>query len=160
VILPDVNVLVHAFRGDTSDHVRCHSWLDGVVNGESRYGMSPQVLSAVVRITTHPKVFKRPSNLEEVLRFAELLLGQPQCVPVQPGDGHWRIFTRLCLEADARGQPRARRLVRGDGNRGGMRMGDPGPRLLAVPRAEVPPAGLSHRCERSEHPGLTTLTRS
>jgi uncharacterized protein len=103
VILPDVNVLVHAFRGDTSDHAVCRSWLDGVVNGESRYGMSLQVLSAVVRVTTHPKVFNRPSDLEEVLRFADLLLGQPQCVPVQPGDAHWGIFTRLCREADARG---------------------------------------------------------
>jgi hypothetical protein len=103
VILPDVNVLVHAFRGDASEHARCRGWLDGVVNGEARYGMSPQVLGAVVRITTHPKVFERPSDLEEVLRFADLLLGQPHCVPVQPGDGHWRIFGRLCLEGDARG---------------------------------------------------------
>lgn len=103
MILPDVNVLVHAFRSDASDHALCRSWLDGVVNGESRFGMSLQVLSAVLRVTTHPKVFKRPSDLEEVLRFADLLLEQPQCVPVQPSDAHWGIFTRLCREADARG---------------------------------------------------------
>jgi toxin-antitoxin system PIN domain toxin len=65
--------------------------------------MSPQVLSAVVRIVTHPKVFKQPSSLEEVLGFCEVLLGQPHCVVVQPGDVHWDIFTRLCREADARG---------------------------------------------------------
>jgi toxin-antitoxin system PIN domain toxin len=103
VILPDVNVLVHAFRRDSSDHVLCRSWLDKVVNGESRYGMAPHVLSAVVRVTTHPKVFKRPSALDEVLRFAEVLLDQPHCVVIQPGDGHWGIFTRLVREADARG---------------------------------------------------------
>jgi hypothetical protein len=31
MILPDVNVLVHAFRSDFSDHNLCRSWLDGVV---------------------------------------------------------------------------------------------------------------------------------
>jgi toxin-antitoxin system PIN domain toxin len=103
VILPDVNVLVAAFRTDAPDHARCRPWLGGVVNGESRYGMSPQVLSGVIRITTHPKVFKRPSPLAEVLEFAEVLLAQPHCVVIQPGESHWPIFTRLCRAADARG---------------------------------------------------------
>ena len=103
MILPDVNVLVHAFRADASDHPLCRSWLTDVINGESRYGMSPQVLSAVVRVTTHPKVFKRPSPLAEVLHFGEVLLQQPHCAVIQPGDGHWEIFTRLCRDGDARG---------------------------------------------------------
>lgn len=103
MILPDVNVLVHAFRRDASEHALCRSWLDKVVNGESHYGMAPQVLSGVVRVTTHSRVFKQPSTLDEVLRFGGILLDQPHCVVVQPGDGHWRIFTRLCREADARG---------------------------------------------------------
>lgn len=103
MILPDVNVLVHAFRPDASDHTSCRSWLEEVVNGESRYGMSPQVLGGVVRVTTHPRVFKEPSPLAEVLGFAEVLLGQPHCVVVQPGEAHWAIFMRLCRAADARG---------------------------------------------------------
>jgi len=103
VILPDVNVLVHAFRRDASDHELCRSWLDGVVNGDSRFAMSPQVLSGVIRIATHPKVFREPSGIDEALHFAEVLLEQPHCVAIQPGDGHWAIFTRLCREADARG---------------------------------------------------------
>jgi len=54
VIHPDVNVLVHAFQSDSSNHDTCATWLDGVVNDDSRYGMAPQVLSGVVRVTTHP----------------------------------------------------------------------------------------------------------
>jgi hypothetical protein len=103
MVLPDVNVLVHAFRADTSDHRMCRAWLDGVVNGSSRYGMSPQVLSRVIRITTHARVFAQPSRLDEVIRFCDVLRGQPTCVPIQPGERHWSIFTGLCLDADARG---------------------------------------------------------
>jgi toxin-antitoxin system PIN domain toxin len=103
MILPDVNVLVNALRSDATDHRLCRSWLDGVVNGESRYGMSPQVLAAVVRVATHTRVFKQPSTLKEALGFADVLLGQSHCVVVQPGESHWEIFDRLCREADARG---------------------------------------------------------
>jgi toxin-antitoxin system PIN domain toxin len=103
VILPDVNVLVHAFRSDSNDHLLCRGWLAEVVNGDSRYGISPQVLSGVVRVTTHPKVFAHPSGLAEVIEFCELVMAQPYCVLVRPGLQHWSIFSRLCKEADARG---------------------------------------------------------
>ncbi len=52
----------------------------------TRYGMAPQVLSGVVRITTHPKVFAEPSGLDEVLRFCNTLLAQSHCVVIQPGE--------------------------------------------------------------------------
>jgi toxin-antitoxin system PIN domain toxin len=103
VILPDVNILVHAFRSDTSEHERCRSWLDRLVNGDARYGMAPQILSSVIRITTHPKVFVKPSGMDEVLQYCEILLAQSRCVVIQPGERHWEIFTRLCTEAEARG---------------------------------------------------------
>jgi hypothetical protein len=103
VILPDVNVLVTAFRSDASGHGLCRRWLDSVVNGDARYGMAPQILSGVIRVTTHPKVFARPSRLEEALRFCDVLLSPPHCVVIQPGERHWEIFKRMCTGADARG---------------------------------------------------------
>ena len=103
MILPDVNVLVHAFRSDSSDHDLCRRWLNEVVNGNSRYGISPQVLSGVIRVTTHPRIFSRPSVLVEVIGFCELIIAQPHCVLIHPGPQHWSIFVRLCKDADARG---------------------------------------------------------
>jgi toxin-antitoxin system PIN domain toxin len=103
MILADVNVLVHAFRSDATDHHLCRKWLHRIVNADSRYGLSPQVLSAVIRLTTHPKIFARPSSTTEATAFCDLLIAQPNCMIVQPGAEHWRIFTGLCKEADARG---------------------------------------------------------
>jgi len=103
MILPDVNVLVNAFRRDTDEHALCRRWLESVVNGDSRYGMSPQVLSGVIRVSTHPKVFSQPSGLDEVIRFCELLMDEPHCVLIGPGQQHWSIFSLICKEADARG---------------------------------------------------------
>ena len=103
MILPDVNILVHAFRSDSSHHAICRAWLDSVVNGDTRYAMAPQILGGVMRITTHPKVFAMPSGLVEAIEFCDTLLAPPHCVIVQPGERHWEIFKRLCMEADARG---------------------------------------------------------
>ena len=103
MILPDVNVLVHAFRSDSSDHRLCRAWLSGILNGNSRYGMAPQVLSGVIRVATHPRVFVHPSRCPEVVAFCESLIAQPHCVLIQPESQHWEIFTGLCSAADARG---------------------------------------------------------
>lgn len=53
MILPDVNVLIYAFRKDVPQHAVCRPWLDSIVSGDARFGLSTMVLSAVVRITTN-----------------------------------------------------------------------------------------------------------
>ena len=103
MILPDVNVLLHAFRRDAADHSAYRAWLDRVVNGDMAYAMSPQVLSSFIRIATHPRIFVQPSSLTEALAFASVLLEQPNCQILQPGQRHWDIFCRLCRSAKAAG---------------------------------------------------------
>ena len=103
MILPDVNVLVHAFRSDSTDHDLCRGWLSRILNGNSRYGISPQVLSGVIRVTTHPRIFVQPSPLSEAIAFCDTLVAPSHCVLIQPTAQHWEIFTRLCKAGDARG---------------------------------------------------------
>jgi hypothetical protein len=51
MILPDVNVLIYAFRKDLPPHALCRAWLAGVVMSGAHFGLSPLVLSAVARVT-------------------------------------------------------------------------------------------------------------
>jgi toxin-antitoxin system PIN domain toxin len=103
MILPDVNVLIYAFRADVTQHAVCRKWLAGVIDGDARFGLSPAALGAVVRITTNPRAFKTPSAIDEAFGFCDDLLGQPHCQVVEPGERHWAIFRRLCAETDTRG---------------------------------------------------------
>ena len=103
MILPDVNVLIYAFRSDSAHHAICKSWLDQVVTGDARFGMSPLALSAAVRITTQPRIFRQPSAVAEVFAYCGNLLGHSHCAVVEPGERHWGIFERLCGEADIAG---------------------------------------------------------
>jgi toxin-antitoxin system PIN domain toxin len=103
MILPDVNVLIYAFRKDVPQHAICGPWLISVVHGNSRFGLSPLALSALVRVTTNPRAYREPSATEEAFGFCEDLLGQSHCQIVEPGERHWDIFRRLCVETDIRG---------------------------------------------------------
>jgi hypothetical protein len=104
MILPDVNVLIYAFRKDVPQHAICRPWLDGVVTGDARFGVSRLALSAVVRITTDTRSYPAPSTLEDTFGFCEDILGQPHCQLVEPGERHWDIFKRLCVETNTRGR--------------------------------------------------------
>lgn len=103
MLLPDVNVLVYAHREDARDHAAHKRWLSALVNGDDAYAMTSVVLSGFLRVVTHPRVFSAPTPLRDALTFVRQLREPPQCVPVEPGARHWSIFTKLCLEHDARG---------------------------------------------------------
>ena|ERR1700742_765902 len=103
MILPDVNVLVAAFRSDQLQHSVCRPWLADIVTRDARFGLSTLVLSAVVRITTNGRIFKSPSSIGEAFDFCQSLLSQPHCQLVEPGERHWDIFRSLCEQADVRG---------------------------------------------------------
>ena len=101
--LPDVNILVYASRNDLEHSPVSQAWLNSVVNGEGRFGLSRLTLSAVVRITTNRKIFRQPSTLAEAFEFCRALVAQPNCHLLEPGERHWGIFQRLCTEANVVG---------------------------------------------------------
>jgi uncharacterized protein len=103
MILADVNVLIGAFRRDSPEHAICRTWLDSVILGDASFGVSPLALAALVRITSGRRFFAAPSSLDEAIGFCEDLLNQPHCQIVEPGERHWGIFRRLCVETGTRG---------------------------------------------------------
>lgn len=103
MILPDVNVLIYAFRPDSPRHPEYRAWLQGVVEGPNAYGMSSQALASVLRICTHPKIYQEPSTVAETMTFCEALLKPSHATLVQPGARHWSIFAELCASSGASG---------------------------------------------------------
>ena len=103
MMLPDVNVLIYAFRQDSSHHSLCKPWVENLVAGDAKFGISPLALSAVVRVTTNSRSYKSPSTLEEVFRYSDYLSASPNCQLLRPGERHWDIFKRLCIATDTRG---------------------------------------------------------
>ncbi len=103
MVLIDVNVLLYAHRRSYPEHSRYRQWLEGEINSDRAYGIADLVLSAFIRIVTHPGVFPRPSSLEKALAFVGEIRDRPNRVTVAPGERHWDIFTDLCRRVGAKG---------------------------------------------------------
>jgi toxin-antitoxin system PIN domain toxin len=103
MILPDVNILIYAFRKDDPHHAVCNPWLTEIVSSEARFGISPLTLSALVRVTTGLRAYRAPSSPAEAFTFCDFIINQPNCQLVEPGERHWNIFSRICIETNTRG---------------------------------------------------------
>lgn len=104
MILADVNVLVYAHRQDAADHRRFREWLEGIIARPEAFGVAEILLSAFVRVVTHPRIFNPPTPLERALQFCHFLRHQPNAVLITPGERHWDIFSNLCSQAHATGE--------------------------------------------------------
>lgn len=101
--LADVNVLVYAFRDAAPRHLEYRAWLEALVAAPEPFALADSVLAGFLRVVTHPRIFHPPAPVEDALAFVDALRGQPNAVVVAPGAGHWEVFTRLCRDAQARG---------------------------------------------------------
>lgn len=99
----DVNVLVHAQRNESDDDARARRWLEDALNAHEAVGISEAVLSAMVRIVTHPRVFVQPSRPSEALAFAQAIIAAPGATVVRPGERHFEIFADLVAQHRLRG---------------------------------------------------------
>jgi len=103
MVLCDVNVVLGAGMRESPHHDVCRARIDGLLNAQERFAISDLVLSAVIRIATNPKVFKKPSSLASAFAFVRTFRDHPDAVVVSPGPRHWRIFQELATKSNCRG---------------------------------------------------------
>lgn len=73
------------------------------MRGPEPFGVADLVLSGFVRIVTHPRVFTKPTPVEQAFAFCRSVRGRPNAVVIAPGARHWTIFSALCESVGARG---------------------------------------------------------
>jgi len=95
VILPDVNVLVHAFRREYPEHEAYRSWLHAVLTGVEDLALLDPVLIGVVRISTHPRIFEQPAPLRDALAYVDVLRRAPVARSVASSDAVWSRMVEL-----------------------------------------------------------------
>lgn len=95
MILPDVNVLVYAFRREAVGHERYAAWLAEVVAGAEELALHDLVLSGFVRIVTNPRVVPTPAPTVLALDFVGRLRAARRSRWVPPGGASWDRLARL-----------------------------------------------------------------
>lgn len=101
--IPDLNVLVAAFRLEHPDHDAARAWLRTALESGEALGLSTSVATGVVRLLTNRRMWLAPDSPDSALLHLETLRRNPSVIDVAPGPRHWDVFARLCREGDARG---------------------------------------------------------
>ena len=100
MILPDVNVLVHAHNVDSAVHEKALLWWDACLAGPEGIGLAWAAVLGFVRIATNRRIVARPLPVQDVMQRIHNWLALAHVHLVQPSDTH---FVRLRSELERLG---------------------------------------------------------
>jgi toxin-antitoxin system PIN domain toxin len=103
MVVPDVNILLYAFREELPEYPRARRWLTDALANEEPIGLPDVVASGFIRIATHPRTYTPPTPVDRALDFIEALLSHTSCIRIEPGPRHWTIFSDLCRSLQLQG---------------------------------------------------------
>jgi hypothetical protein len=98
VILPDVNVLVYAFRREADRHEAYASWLASVVAGGDELALHDLVLTGFVRIVTNPSLVPTQAPTSMALEFVGRLRAARRARWIPAGAPAWAKLDELCSQ--------------------------------------------------------------
>ena len=77
MVVVDTNVLVYAADADSQFHVACRSWLERQRRLADAWYVTWAILYEFLRVTTHPRVMRKPWTAQAVWNFIAALLASP-----------------------------------------------------------------------------------
>lgn len=95
LILPDVNVLVYAYRREADEHERYAAWLSDLVAGRDDLGLVESTLLGFVRIVTNPRTAADPAPTAEALAFVLALRSGPRVRWLTPTAATWEALAAI-----------------------------------------------------------------
>ncbi|MGH8048688.1 MAG: type II toxin-antitoxin system VapC family toxin [Chthoniobacterales bacterium] len=103
MILPDINLLIHAHNSDSPRHAAARGWWDAKLAGSEGVGLAWVVILGFIRITTHASVLTNPWRPDEALSRIEEWLALPHFFIPQPSDRHFERLKSLLEQAGTAG---------------------------------------------------------
>jgi toxin-antitoxin system PIN domain toxin len=98
VIVPDVNVLVFAYRREADRHERYARWLNQVVAGSDELGLVDMVLAGFLRIVTNPRILASPAPMVDAMAFVDGVRAAQRGRRVSATDSTWSVLSSLAAE--------------------------------------------------------------
>jgi uncharacterized protein len=97
MILPDINVLIHAHNSESPIHEQARHWWDATLAGTEGVGLAWVVILGFIRISTHRNILQNPMTPTETCSRLEEWLSLPHFHIVTAAEGHFQKL-RLQLE--------------------------------------------------------------
>jgi len=88
VFVVDTNVLVYAADKRADGHERCRELLSQWRSQPNPWYLTWGIIYEFIRVTTHPRVFRKPWKAPDSWRFVESLLDSPSLGVLAHGERH------------------------------------------------------------------------
>lgn len=95
MILPDVNVLVYAYREEVEQYPQYAEWLSQILRGREPLALHDPVLSGFVRVVTNPRVFDEPTPVALALGLVSRLRHARYARWLPSGHSTWEALGRF-----------------------------------------------------------------
>jgi len=92
VILPDVNLLLHAYNSHSSVHAAARRWWEGRMTEDSPVKLPWVVILGFLRLATHRQISANPLPVVTACNIVESWLARPQVSVLTPGERHTAIL--------------------------------------------------------------------
>jgi hypothetical protein len=98
VLVVDTNVLVYAADADSPFHAACRAWLEGQRGRPDAWYLTWAIVYEFLRVTTHPRVMRRPWNARDAWIFVQGLLASPGLGVLVPTERHPTVAGQVIEE--------------------------------------------------------------
>lgn len=94
----DTNVLVYAADADSQFHRPCRDWLERQRARPDAWYITWSIIYEFLRVTTHPRVMRRPWSAPAAWEFVSALLASPGLGILVPTQRHADVAQDVILE--------------------------------------------------------------
>lgn len=94
----DTNVLVYAADADSPLHAACRNWLERQRRRPDAWYTTWPILYEFLRVTTHPRVMRRPWTAGAAWNFVAALLASPGLEVLVPTKRHAEVAEAVVAE--------------------------------------------------------------
>jgi len=95
MIVPDVNLLIHAYNTDSRVHPAARAWWEALLNGTQPVGLPWVAVLGFIRLTTHRQILARPIPVSVACAHVRAWLARPCVALLHPGNRHADVLFAL-----------------------------------------------------------------
>jgi hypothetical protein len=103
MILPDVNILIHAYNRESPQNQAAREWWEQTLTLSRPVGLPWVTILGFIRITTKRTLTKNPRRPAEAIGLVRSWLAVPTVQILTPGEMHAELLFRLLEQAGAAG---------------------------------------------------------
>jgi toxin-antitoxin system PIN domain toxin len=103
VIAVDTNLLVYAHRHDSPWFEPARKVLGKLAEGTAAWAIPWPCVHEFLAISTHPKIYKPPTELSRALEQVTALLASPSLLLLKESTAYWPILRRLLAAGQVTG---------------------------------------------------------